>query len=73
MGPDGLDAELLPLPVVGGPENTFITMLLLVTVAGDAQVALEVITTVTVEGFVRELVVYVDHVAPKIFAPFRCH
>ena len=48
-------------------------MLLLVAVAGKGQVALEVITTVIVDGFARDVVVYVELVAPEIFKPFLCH
>jgi hypothetical protein len=40
---------------------------------GDAQVAFEVITTVIVEGFASDVVVYVELVAKGIFVPLRCH
>ena len=48
-------------------------MLLLVTLVGEGQVAVEVITTAIVEGLASEVVVCVELVAPAIFAPFLCH
>ena len=43
------------------------------TVVGDAQVALETIITVIVDGFAKEVVVNTEPVAPAILIPFLCH
>jgi hypothetical protein len=55
MGPEGLLSLLFPFPTVGAAVYTFIPILLLVAV--DPQVALEVINTVITEPTARELVV----------------
>ena len=57
VGPDGDLLAELPFAIDGEPIKTVITILLLVAVNGDAQVAFEVITTVIVEGFAKEVVV----------------
>ena len=48
-----------PPELLGLPVNTFITILLLVAVEGEAQVAFEVIVTVTLAPEGNEVVVYV--------------
>ena len=50
VGPEGLLSAVLLFPTVGFPVKTVITIELLFTVVGEAQVAFEVITTVIVDG-----------------------
>ena len=53
--------------------DTVIVMVLEVAVAGDAQLALEVITTVTLSPFASVVDVNVEEVAPPTLVPFTCH
>jgi len=50
----------------------FITGAVDVTATGKAQVALEVIVTLTISPFTKELVVYVSEFIPTL-TPLSCH
>ena len=53
-------------------DETVIAIAFDVAVAGDAHVAFDVITTLTISPFAKDVVEYVEEFVPTL-TPFNCH